>query len=257
MLDPVSGDGRDELEAGPDGALGVVLLRDRGAPDRHDGVANELFHNAPVPGDDGPGELEVAREELAHLLGVVALRQGREPDQVAEQHRDVAELGAARARRLVVPREGADAPPVATGVTVVPHSLQNFAWEGRTVPQLAQFARQGAAALEAEFAPEGFSDPHCPQSIGDSLAHGFEEVASGGADSNEFLLTVVQGRRWTHPEAKCPDTTAARVGKAELGEARLRSCCAAAARQPAGARFHEVRLGARAGDRTQTDTPQT
>ena len=92
MLGAVGGDGRDELEAGPHGPLGVVLLRDRGAPDRHDGVADELLDDAAVAADDRPGELEVAREELADLLGVALLREGREADEVAEQHRDVAQL---------------------------------------------------------------------------------------------------------------------------------------------------------------------
>src|SRR5205823_5833698 len=35
-------DGVDELECRPNGTLGIVLLRDRGAPDRHDRVADEL-----------------------------------------------------------------------------------------------------------------------------------------------------------------------------------------------------------------------
>jgi len=61
------------------------------------------------------------------------------------------------------------------GVTVVPHSLQNFACEGRTVPQLGQLRARGLPHSRQNFAPEVFSDPHCPQSIGDSLAHGFEE----------------------------------------------------------------------------------
>ena len=94
VLGAVGGDGRDELEAGPHGPLGVVLLRHGGAPDRHDGVADELLDDAPVAGDDGPGELEVAGKELPYLLGVTLLREGREADEVAEQHRDVAELGA-------------------------------------------------------------------------------------------------------------------------------------------------------------------
>jgi hypothetical protein len=33
----------------PDGALGVVLVRARRAEDRHDCVADELFHGATVP----------------------------------------------------------------------------------------------------------------------------------------------------------------------------------------------------------------
>ena len=96
VLGAVGGDGRDELEAGSHRTLGVVLLRDRGSPDRHDGVADELLHDAAVAADDRPGELEVAREDLPYLLGVPFLREGREADEVAEQHRDVAELGGGR-----------------------------------------------------------------------------------------------------------------------------------------------------------------
>ena len=38
----------DELERGADGPLGVVLLRGRRAPHRHDGVADELLDRAAV-----------------------------------------------------------------------------------------------------------------------------------------------------------------------------------------------------------------
>ena len=100
MLGAVDGNGRDELEAGADRSLGVVLLRDRCPPDRHDGVADELLDDAAVAGDDGPGELEVTRQDLSYLLGVAFLREGREADEVAEQHRDVAELGGLRSGPL-------------------------------------------------------------------------------------------------------------------------------------------------------------
>ena len=98
-LRAVAGDGGDELEAGPDRPLGVVLLRDRGAPDRHDGVADELLHDASVPVDDGPGELEVTGEEIPYFFGIVALGERREADQVAEEDRHVPQLGARFARR--------------------------------------------------------------------------------------------------------------------------------------------------------------
>ena len=90
---PVRGDRRDELETGSHRAFGVVLLRHRRTPDGHDGVADELLDDAPVTPDDGAGELEVTREDFADLLGVAFLREGREADEVAEQHRDVAQLG--------------------------------------------------------------------------------------------------------------------------------------------------------------------
>ena len=92
MLGSVGGDGRDELESGSHRSFGVVLLRDRDAPDRHDRVADELLDDAAIAADDGPGEVEVARENLSYFLGVSFLRERREADEVAEQHRDVAEL---------------------------------------------------------------------------------------------------------------------------------------------------------------------
>ena len=42
----------DEVEGGPDGPLGIVLVRDRRAPHRHDRVADELLDRAAVATDD-------------------------------------------------------------------------------------------------------------------------------------------------------------------------------------------------------------
>ena len=83
----------DELEGGPDGALGVVLVRDGRAPDGHHRVADELLDRAAVPRDDVPRQVEVAGEEFAHLLGVPLLGERREADEVGEQDRDEAALG--------------------------------------------------------------------------------------------------------------------------------------------------------------------
>ena len=49
---PEDADGVDELEGGADGPLGVVLARDRRAPDGHDRVADELLDGAAVALDD-------------------------------------------------------------------------------------------------------------------------------------------------------------------------------------------------------------
>ena len=51
----------DELERGAHGALGVVLVGDRRAPDGHHRVADELLDRAAVALDDVAGEVEVAR----------------------------------------------------------------------------------------------------------------------------------------------------------------------------------------------------
>ena len=77
----------DKLESGPDASLGIVLVGDRGAPDRHDGIADELLHRAAVPLDDVTGELEVAGQELPDGLRIATLGQRREPDEIREQHR--------------------------------------------------------------------------------------------------------------------------------------------------------------------------
>ena len=47
-VEPSAGDRVDDVERRPDGALRVVLVRHRRAPDRHHGVADELLHDAAV-----------------------------------------------------------------------------------------------------------------------------------------------------------------------------------------------------------------
>ncbi len=90
----------DQLEAGPHGSLGVVLVGRRGAPDGHHRVADELLDGAAVAADDVRGELEVPAQGLAHLLRVAALREGREADQVREQDRHDPPLGERGSRGL-------------------------------------------------------------------------------------------------------------------------------------------------------------
>ena len=70
-----AGDGRDQIERGPDRSLGVVLVRGRRAPDGHHRVADELLHRAAVPLDEPRAGVEVARQELADLLRVAGLRR--------------------------------------------------------------------------------------------------------------------------------------------------------------------------------------
>jgi hypothetical protein len=60
--------------------LGVVLLRSRSAPHRHDRVADELLNRPPVPLQNVSGEVKVAGEEVARLLGIAALGEGGEAD---------------------------------------------------------------------------------------------------------------------------------------------------------------------------------
>jgi len=65
----------------------VVLAGHRRAPDRHHRIADELLDQAAVPFDGVSRGVEVAGEELADVLGVAALGDRREADEVGEQHR--------------------------------------------------------------------------------------------------------------------------------------------------------------------------
>ena len=85
-------DGIDQRQPGPDRAVGVVLVCHRRTPHGHDRVADELLDRAAVRRDDGAGSLEVARLHGADLLGIEPLREGREADDVTEQHRHAASL---------------------------------------------------------------------------------------------------------------------------------------------------------------------
>ena len=89
----------DQVEGRPDGPLGVVLEGDRGAPDRHDGVADELLDRAPMAAHDVLCQLEVAGEELTGVLGVAPLGERGEADQVGEEDGHDTPLGDRLGRR--------------------------------------------------------------------------------------------------------------------------------------------------------------
>ena len=91
-LVPEGRDGCDEVEGRTNRALGVVLRRGRRPPDRHDRVADELLDGAAVQLNEPAAGVEVAREELAHLFRIAALRQGREADEICEEDRHEAAL---------------------------------------------------------------------------------------------------------------------------------------------------------------------
>ena len=76
---------RDELQRCPDRALGIVLVRGRRAPHRHDRVADELLDHAPVAVHRLPGNVEVAGQQIPGVLRVALLRGRGEADQVDEQ----------------------------------------------------------------------------------------------------------------------------------------------------------------------------
>ena len=64
----------DELQPRAHRPFGVVLARYGCAPDSHHRVTDELLDGAAVAVDHPARGLEVAREELAYLLGVAVLR---------------------------------------------------------------------------------------------------------------------------------------------------------------------------------------
>ena len=91
-LDPGTerSDAVDQVEGGADCTFSVVVVRDRGAPDGHHRVADELLDGPAVAADDLLALLEVAGQELADGFGVAALGQRREADEVGEQDGDQA-----------------------------------------------------------------------------------------------------------------------------------------------------------------------
>ena len=111
-------------QARPHGPLGVVLVRDRRAEHRHHRVADELLHRPSVALDLLPQARVVGPDPRPHVLRVGALRGGREPDQVAEQHRDDLAL-------LVGGLGGAS-------VSAAPQELQNCDPSGTSLWQLGQ-----------------------------------------------------------------------------------------------------------------------
>jgi hypothetical protein len=90
----------------PHAPLGVVLVRDGGAEDGHDGVADELLDRAAEPLDLGLRARVVALEAGTDVLGVGRLRGGGEADEVDEEHRD--DLALLARGRLGDERLGAD-----------------------------------------------------------------------------------------------------------------------------------------------------
>jgi hypothetical protein len=67
------------------GALGIVLVRDRRAEERHHGVSDELLDRAPEALEVSTDALVVPGEERAHVLRVHPLGLRRGADEVAEE----------------------------------------------------------------------------------------------------------------------------------------------------------------------------
>ena len=86
------GDRLDQLEGGANGALGVVFSCDRCAPEGHHRVADELLDRASVAVDHLTRAVEVARQQLARLLGIPVLGVRGEAHEVGEEDGDEAPL---------------------------------------------------------------------------------------------------------------------------------------------------------------------
>ena len=102
-----------------DRALGIVLVRDRGAEDGHDRVADELLDRAAEALELGANACVVGLEQPPHVLRVHALGARGEADEVAEEAGDDLALLACR---------GATA-------SDAPHSEQNLAASAFSDPQ--------------------------------------------------------------------------------------------------------------------------
>ena len=75
-------------ERGPDGALGVVLVRDRRAEEREDAVTGELRERAAEALDLLAHQPHDVVEEELGPLGAELLRDGRRAGDVGDEHRD-------------------------------------------------------------------------------------------------------------------------------------------------------------------------
>ena len=80
----------------PHGPLGVVLVAHRRAEQGDDGVADDLVDAAAERVDVVDEALEAPVDDALHLLGITALGQRGEADEVGEQHRGDAALVRAR-----------------------------------------------------------------------------------------------------------------------------------------------------------------
>ena len=148
--------GGDQVERCPHSTLGVVLGRGRRAPDGHHRVADELLDRAAVELDQPTAGVEVAGEELAHLLRIAALRERREADEVGEEDGDEPALGCGRGgeRRQVVPPRR---------LSVAPHSPQNFSPGSFAAPHDGQPLASAVPHSEQNFRPSRFSVPQLGQ----------------------------------------------------------------------------------------------
>jgi hypothetical protein len=104
LHDGQDGNGVSDGEAGPHGALGIVLVGTRVAEVGQHAVAHELGDVA-LEARDLPGDrVLVVAQDLAHALGVEPARQLGGAHEIDEHHRELPALRAGH-RRSVLPRD--------------------------------------------------------------------------------------------------------------------------------------------------------
>ena len=81
------------------GALGIVVMGDRRAENRHEPVADMLVYAAAEADDLGVGAFEEAVQPGLHRLRIEAVGERGETDQIGEQHRGRPKLGLRRLGR--------------------------------------------------------------------------------------------------------------------------------------------------------------
>ena len=131
---PALGSGQ-QLQRRSHRALGIVLVRDRGAEHAHRCVADELIE-VPAEALDRRLRLLVERDEGAtDVLGVGGVRALREPDEIDEQDRYRLALGGRPA------------------VSGVPQVMQKRASAGFSAPQLGHVTTVGVYGVAANHHP--------------------------------------------------------------------------------------------------------
>ena len=93
-----SADGIDDGEPGADRPLGIVLVRLRVAKINEHAIAHIFGDKAREPGDRVGDTAVVGADQLAQILGIIARRQRRRADQIAEHHGELAAFGIGRSR---------------------------------------------------------------------------------------------------------------------------------------------------------------
>ena len=84
--------GEDFLR-GMHGANGIVFMGARPAEKRHDAIAGEVGDLAFVAADRGAAGLAISVDQGTKIFGIQFFRKLGRSDQIAEQHRDLADFG--------------------------------------------------------------------------------------------------------------------------------------------------------------------